>query len=412
MDDEDFEKPVAMDPEDDEYEAPPEAAEPTAPSETDDLEDLAANYGIPGPREAYAQLATSAENARNNLKQARERILARKYNNAGAWFAASAALGAPTRTGSIGEAFANLSSALAPVSRDRQEFEQQRDKDLLGVDTDISGIDERMAMNAMKLAQLMKKSKSGPDDSAAVRTFRYLTEVVNPEGYARMTPQERANLFFETLRNPNMWVGKVNEGVMSFDPLGRRATRVLSTTDSEIDAQRRLAGSKAEAVDLGQAAARAKIDLPKLEDNANALLGQLDAVKNHPGKKWVVGWPEGVNLGVVPRTKAKGFQTRMDQIGGQQFLQAYEYLKSAGAITEIEGQTAKKAQARMQTAQRPEDFDEAIEEYKAIIRNGVQRLRKQTLLLDKESGGSGSGGPKTPTSKVKVIKFDAQGNEL
>lgn len=373
-----------------------------------DLEALASQYGIPGPREAYAQLATSAEQARQNLREARQKIMARKYNNAIPLLAASAALGAPTRTGSFGESFGNLSAALIEPLREKQAFERQQADDLRGVDTSISGIDERMAMNALKLAQLMKKGADGEGDPASVRAFKFLARL-DPEGWRKMSPKERQDMFFLSLRNPDMWTGKINEALVSVDPIGRRSTRVYSTTESEAAAAEKIAGSKTEGTKLGEAVAQAKIDLPAAEEAATTITNLLDSLKSHPGKNYVVGWPEGMNLGVVPRTSAKGFAVRLAQIKGKQFLTAYQSLRGAGAITEQEGQKAGEAEARMNSAQTVEEFDEALEEYKQIVLNGVERLRKQTALR----GGAAApeSGTDSPPAQ-RVIKFDRNGNEL
>jgi hypothetical protein len=404
MDEDLEEQPQVMDPEYDEDQAP--AAAPSASS--DDLEDLARQYGIPGPREAYAQLSASAENARKNLREARERILARKYNNAAALFSASSALAAPTRTGSFGETLSNLSASLAPAMRDRQEFEQRRDKDLMGVDTDISGIDERMAMNSLKLAQLMKTGARGHTPSA-ISVFEYARDL-DPEGFKQMTPKERVSFMLETMRNPNLWTGTVNGGVMSTDPTGRRADRVYSTLGTEEHAKERLAGATSEGADIGKSVADAKANLPGAEKAASYITKLLDDLKKDPGKKWVVGWPEGVNLGKVPHTRAMGFQTRLDQIKGKQFLTAYQSLRGAGAITEMEGIKAGEAEARMRSAQRQEDFDAALDEYKTIVKNGLENLRKRAALRDE--GGSGGQGEKPPAESGPVFHYDKNGNPL
>lgn len=406
-DEEEYVQPEPMDPEDDEYE--PVTPAPAAEDSMQDLEDLAAQYGIPGPREAYAQLSKSAETARSNLRQARARILERKYNKALPLLAASAALGAPTRTGSMGETFSNLSSSLMGPLREQQTFERQRDVDLAGVDTQISGIDERMAMNSLKLAQLMKKSTAAGHKPSAVTVFETLRDL-DPEGFAKMTPKERQSLMLESMRNPNLWTGRVNEAVVSVDPTGRRDTRQYSTTESEIDAARRLAGAKAEETDIGKGVAQAKLDLPNAEAAANRISEMLDKIKTHPGKKWVVGWPKNANLGMVARTSARGFQARMDQLQGNVFLDAYQSLMKAGAITDIEGEKATKARARMDTAQTTEDFDEAVDDYLDVVRQGVENLRKRARMGESTEGGVTT--PKTQPSGIPTVTSDEDYNAL
>ncbi|NVM43187.1 hypothetical protein HWX16_23160 [Ochrobactrum intermedium] len=70
-------------------------------------------------------------------------------------------------------------------------------------------------------------------------------------------------------------------------------------------------------------------------------------------------------------------QSKMDQIGGQAFLQAFNSLKGGGQITEIEGQKATQAIARLNTAQSPADYRQALGELRQIVLTGVQRARQQ-----------------------------------
>ncbi len=121
------------------------------------LGDLGAQYDIPGADDAYSSLAKSSEDARAALRNAREQILARKYNKALPLLAVSAALGAPTRSGSFAESFGNMSGALMGPLREQDQFERERQKELLGVDSAISGIDQRMAQSQLSLAGMRAK---------------------------------------------------------------------------------------------------------------------------------------------------------------------------------------------------------------------------------------------------------------
>lgn len=69
----------------------------------------------------------------------------------------------------------------------------------------------------------------------------------------------------------------------------------------------------------------------------------------------------------IPGTPQYRFGTRADQLSGQAFLQAFESLKGAGQITEIEGQKATQAIGRLDTAQSAADYREALGELKAVL---------------------------------------------
>ena len=72
---------------------------------------------------------------------------------------------------------------------------------------------------------------------------------------------------------------------------------------------------------------------------------------------------------------AKDFDVRLDQLKGQQFLQAFESLKGGGAITEIEGKKATDAIARMDAASSEAEFTKAAREFQSVIRQGVARAK-------------------------------------
>lgn len=152
--------------------------------ETDDggtpTSDVTASGGltaldVPGAAEALKAMAKSSAEARKALMQAREQIAARKYNRAIALFAVSGALGAPTRSGSSAEGWANAANAMVGPLREKQEFERQQSKDILGIDTDVAGLDEKTAMAQLQLAML--RAKLNADAAKAPNDV-----VQNPDG--------------------------------------------------------------------------------------------------------------------------------------------------------------------------------------------------------------------------------------
>ena len=69
----------------------------------------------------------------------------------------------------------------------------------------------------------------------------------------------------------------------------------------------------------------------------------------------------------IPGTDAYRFGTRSRQLEGQAFLQAFESLKGAGQITEIEGIKATQAIGRLDTAQRAEDYRDALNDLREVL---------------------------------------------
>ena len=77
-----------------------------------------------------------------------------------------------------------------------------------------------------------------------------------------------------------------------------------------------------------------------------------------------------------PAAKVKGL---IDQIRGDVFLQAFSTLKGGGQITEIEGEKATQAQARLSTAQSEEDFRAALNELKFYTELGIKRAKGELI---------------------------------
>lgn len=97
----------------------------------------------------------------------------------------------------------------------------------------------------------------------------------------------------------------------------------------------------------------------------------IDAVLSDPNLGAVTGMLQGR---MPPLTQAgTDLVTRIEQLQGQAFLQAFESLKGGGAITEREGLAAQNAIARLNRAQSREAFQSALQELRAIMERGLNR---------------------------------------
>ena len=115
------------------------------------------------------------------------------------------------------------------------------------------------------------------------------------------------------------------------------------------------------------------------------MIGQIDALLFDPALGKALGI-EGflrtpfAQLGLD--TDTARVKARIDQIKGGAFLQAFESLKGGGQITELEGQKAEAAQSRLNTAQREEDFRDALNEFRFYIDQGIRRLNGEQIAPD------------------------------
>lgn len=110
-------------------------------------------------------------------------------------------------------------------------------------------------------------------------------------------------------------------------------------------------------------------NLPSTLTSAQLAIDTIDNALNHPGFD--------ANFGIkgqlynIPGGDAADAKTYIDQIGGQNFLTAYQTLKGGGQITEIEGQKAEAAMARLAKAQSAASARQALNELKSVVRTGM-----------------------------------------
>lgn len=107
----------------------------------------------------------------------------------------------------------------------------------------------------------------------------------------------------------------------------------------------------------------------------------------HPGFENAVGttWKPGFRF--IPGTDAADFQSLFEQVKGSAFLEAFNTLKGAGAISEKEGEKATAARTRMSAAQSETEFVRAAREYQDVIRKGVQVMQQKAGSAPAAAGG-------------------------
>lgn len=184
-----------------------------------DVPDAATSGGLtalddPIASQALQRMLTSANEARTALRRAREQIVSRRYNRALPWFAVSEALSKPTRTGAFGEVMGNLSAGLAGPLREREAFEQAREKELLGLDLQSASADQQAAQAQLKLAELRARLKQqalySPNDIAIVNgeaTFLSRPEARNKKAYTPPSSQNTVNVSTQKNFMDNMGEG-------------------------------------------------------------------------------------------------------------------------------------------------------------------------------------------------------------
>lgn len=180
--------------------------------------------------------------------------------------------------------------------------------------------------------------------------------------------------------------------------------RPIMAAQSDPTLQGKIAGSKASGKEYGESGAKAAIALPQSLQEAENTIGLVDDLLKHPGFKQAVGGSSMLQIQRIPGTDAKDFMSRLDQMKGKQFLQAYETLKGGGQITEVEGTKATQAIARMDNTTSEAAFTQAAREYQNIIRQGVKRAKQKAAMgggFQPEQPAAPS--PQSPTQPTMTI---------
>lgn len=96
-----------------------------------------------------------------------------------------------------------------------------------------------------------------------------------------------------------------------------------------------------------------------------SMIASIDGILEDPA----LGMATGVfaPLQNVPGTGARRVGSRIDQLGGQAFLQAFESLKGGGQITQIEGEKATQAIGRLDSYQSEADYRTALTELRDLL---------------------------------------------
>ena len=144
--------------------------------------------------------------------------------------------------------------------------------------------------------------------------------------------------------------------------------------------------------------------MQKTFDTAAYMDDLLEKVKTHPGRQYATG--KSSILPKVPGTEPANFQVLLDQLQGQQFMQAYETLKGGGQITEIEGRKATDAMARMNPRQSEEAFLQGVNEFQEIIRAAKERAAAKIQPQESPSTPAAQSAAPRPSKTVAGIKWE------
>lgn len=156
---------------------------------------------------------------------------------------------------------------------------------------------------------------------------------------------------------------------------------VFKNPESPMEGVVAIPGSEAEQKQLERS-----MDISEALQTAQSGVGLINEMLKHPGLEYAVGGSSV--LPIVPGTPAADFDAKARQLEGKAFLQAFETLKGGGQITQIEGEKATAAIARLQRSQSEPEYKASLREIRNIYQRAVSRgRRKQTRGGPSQAGG-------------------------
>ena len=149
-----------------------------------------------------------------------------------------------------------------------------------------------------------------------------------------------------------------------FDPTTQRTQNVGGQAPSTAETERQKI--------VGEAQGKSQASLPNTLENANFMLKSINDIAGHPGKFFGTG-PTALVANHVPGTPTYNFGVAVKQLQGKTFLEAFNSLRGAGAITEKEGTKASDALGRLDLLQSEGAFDSALKDLREVVQSGAQR---------------------------------------
>ncbi|WP_454917426.1 hypothetical protein [Xanthobacter sediminis] len=169
-----------------------------------------------------------------------------------------------------------------------------------------------------------------------------------------------------------------------------------------------LAGAEAAKVE-GKAQGAAAVSLPQTIAQGEQMLATIQGIKDDPYRAQGTGMSSVFNM--IPGTGGFDFGQKVAQLKGQTFLEAFDRLRGGGQITEVEGQKAENAIARLNVAQSEEAFLQALTDLQDVVQKGMERARSAAGapggVAPTASPPAQPGQPAGPSSVTDKAAYDA-----
>ncbi|WP_442184951.1 lytic murein transglycosylase [Rhizobium leguminosarum] len=158
--------------------------------------------------------------------------------------------------------------------------------------------------------------------------------------------------------------------------LGPGGQEVKRTTKENYEAAKDTAQGSTE----GKAAGDAVSSLPADLMQADQTIKNIDQLLTSKGLNSIVGSVDQFRPSWTMGADGRDALTRLKQLQGGAFLQAYGLLKGGGQITEVEGRKAQDAMARMDRSLDEPHFRAALKDFRDAVEQGVAKMKERAKV--------------------------------
>ncbi|MBB3744995.1 flagellar protein FlgJ [Rhizobium sp. BK591] len=165
--------------------------------------------------------------------------------------------------------------------------------------------------------------------------------------------------------------------------LGPGGQEVKRTTKQNYEAAKDTSQGSTE----GKAAGEAVSSLPADLMQADQTIKNIDQLLTSKGLDSIVGSVDQFRPSWTMGADGRDALTRLKQLQGGAFLQAYGLLKGGGQITEVEGGKAQDAMARMDRSLDEPHFRAALKDFRDAVEQGVAKMKERAKVASPSSPG-------------------------
>lgn len=165
--------------------------------------------------------------------------------------------------------------------------------------------------------------------------------------------------------------------------VGPGGQEVKRTTKQNYEAAKDTAQGSTE----GKAAGEAVSSLPADLMQADQTIKNIDQLLTSKGLDSIVGSVDQFRPSWTMGADGRDALTRLKQLQGGAFLQAYGLLKGGGQITEVEGGKAQDAMARMDRSLDEPHFRAALKDFRDAVEQGVAKMKERAKMASPSAPG-------------------------